>query len=44
MSEPSSGQGSTAVLFDIDGTLVDSNYIHVDAWSKAFFEARLTAP
>ncbi len=44
MSEPSSGQGSTAVLFDIDGTLVDSNYIHVDAWSRAFFEARLTAP
>ena len=25
-----------AVLFDIDGTLVDSNYSHVDAWVKAF--------
>ncbi|WP_022884607.1 HAD family hydrolase [Glaciibacter superstes] len=25
-----------AVLFDIDGTLVDSNYLHVDAWSRAF--------
>ena len=25
-----------AVLFDIDGTLVDSNYAHVDAWAKAF--------
>ena len=25
-----------AVLFDIDGTLVDSNYAHVDAWVKAF--------
>jgi HAD superfamily hydrolase (TIGR01509 family) len=24
-----------AVLFDIDGTLVDSNFLHVDAWSKA---------
>lgn len=24
-----------AVLFDIDGTLVDSNYIHVAAWSRA---------
>ncbi len=44
MSEPSSGQGSTAVLFDIDGTLVDSNYIHVDAWSRAFFEAGATVP
>ncbi|MBT2502494.1 HAD family hydrolase [Curtobacterium sp. ISL-83] len=30
---------STAVLFDIDGTLVDSNYAHVDAWSRAFREA-----
>ncbi|QEW03242.1 HAD family hydrolase [Microbacterium lushaniae] len=28
-----------AVLFDIDGTLVDSNYLHVDAWSRAFREA-----
>lgn len=27
------------VLFDIDGTLVDSNYLHVDAWSRAFAEA-----
>jgi HAD superfamily hydrolase (TIGR01509 family) len=27
-----------AVLFDIDGTLVDSNYLHVDAWSRAFEE------
>ena len=25
-----------AVLFDIDGTLVDSNYLHVDAWHRAF--------
>ncbi|MFJ6652410.1 HAD family hydrolase [Microbacterium sp. NPDC091313] len=24
------------VLFDIDGTLVDSNYLHIDAWSRAF--------
>lgn len=28
-----------AVLFDIDGTLVDSNYLHVDAWYRAFQEA-----
>jgi HAD superfamily hydrolase (TIGR01509 family) len=28
-----------AVLFDIDGTLVDSNYLHVDAWTRAFFAA-----
>ncbi len=28
-----------AVLFDIDGTLVDSNYLHIDAWQRAFAEA-----
>lgn len=28
-----------AVLFDIDGTLVDSNYLHVHAWYRAFEEA-----
>jgi len=27
-----------AALFDIDGTLVDSNYLHVEAWSRAFAE------
>ena len=25
-----------AVLFDVDGTLVDSNYLHVCAWLRAF--------
>ncbi|QCQ93285.1 HAD family hydrolase [Rhodococcus sp. SGAir0479] len=33
-----------AVLFDIDGTLVDSNYLHADAWHRAFTEAGLTVP
>ncbi|KQU55227.1 HAD family hydrolase [Rhodococcus sp. Leaf278] len=33
-----------AVLFDIDGTLVDSNYVHVDAWSRAFREAGRNVP
>jgi len=28
-----------AVLFDLDGTLVDSNYQHVDAWSEGLLEA-----
>lgn len=27
-----------AVLFDMDGTLVDSNYLHVHAWTQAFSE------
>lgn len=30
-----------AVLFDIDGTLIDSNGLNVDAWSDAFVEAGL---
>lgn len=30
-----------AVLFDIDGTLVDSNYLHVHAWQQAFTELEL---
>ncbi|MCU1583913.1 MAG: family hydrolase [Microbacteriaceae bacterium] len=29
---------SPAILFDIDGTLVDSNYMHVAAWSRALEE------
>lgn len=24
-----------AVLFDVDGTLVDSNYLHIEAWQRA---------
>ncbi len=34
----------TAVLFDIDGTLVDSNYLHVDAWSRAFEDVGRPVP
>jgi beta-phosphoglucomutase-like phosphatase (HAD superfamily) len=25
-----------AVIFDVDGTLVDSNNLHVEAWQEAF--------
>lgn len=32
----SSEKAAPAVLFDIDGTLVDSNYLHVHAWLRAF--------
>lgn len=31
-----------AVLFDIDGTLVDSNDLHVRAWIEAFAARGLT--
>ncbi len=33
-----------AVLFDIDGTLVDSNYLHVHAWQRAFTDMDLPVP
>lgn len=32
------------VLFDIDGTLVDTNYLHVDAWARAFNALGLVVP
>jgi HAD superfamily hydrolase (TIGR01509 family) len=35
---PGSAAAPPAVLFDIDGTLVDSNYLHVHAWCRAFAE------
>src|SRR5579864_7819755 len=30
---------STALIFDLDGTLVDTVYAHVFAWQRAFAEA-----
>lgn len=35
---PSTGLAIKAVFFDIDGTLVDSNDLHVAAWDEAFRE------
>jgi HAD superfamily hydrolase (TIGR01509 family) len=39
MTSPSIPKNISAVLFDIDGTLVDSNYAHVAAWMYAFHSA-----
>ena len=33
-----------AVLLDIDGTLVDTNYLHVDAWGRALADVGRPAP
>ena len=33
-----------AVLLDVDGTLVDTNYLHVLAWQRAFRRAGLELP
>jgi phosphoglycolate phosphatase-like HAD superfamily hydrolase len=32
MLDEESGSPASAVLFDVDGTLVDSNYLHIHAW------------
>ncbi len=32
-------KGAPGVLLDVDGTLLDSNYLHVIAWSRAFRDA-----
>ena len=36
--------GRPGVLFDVDGTLVDTNYLHTVAWSRAFREVGEWAP
>lgn len=36
--------GRAGVLFDLDGTLVDSNYLHTLAWSRALADAGEWAP
>ena len=44
------GEGSTGnglrpgILFDVDGTLVDTNYLHTLAWSRALRDADEWAP
>ncbi|MFC9556706.1 HAD family hydrolase [Rhodococcus sp. NPDC056960] len=35
---PQSPTSARAALFDVDGTLVDTNYLHVRAWQRAFRE------
>ncbi len=36
--------GRPGVLFDVDGTLVDTNYLHVLAWARALSDAGEWAP
>ncbi|MBV9208918.1 MAG: HAD family hydrolase [Actinobacteria bacterium] len=38
------GESVTAVLFDVDGTLVDSNYLHAVTWWQAFGQAGYAVP
>ena len=39
-----SNQAPGAVLFDLDGTLVDSNYQHALAWYRAFRDSGIVLP
>jgi HAD superfamily hydrolase (TIGR01509 family) len=34
----------TVVVLDVDGTLMDTNYLHVEAWARAFDELGYRAP
>jgi len=44
MSSPPRPDRRAAVLFDVDGTLVDSTYHHAMAWFRAFLRHDLTFP
>lgn len=39
-----SGSRRPGVLFDVDGTLADTNYLHTLAWSRALHDAGKWAP
>ena len=43
-TDPSPAPESCAVLFDIDGTLVDSTYHHALAWQRAFHDLDVSVP
>ncbi len=38
------GKGPSAALFDVDGTLVDTNYLHAVTWWEAFRQAGHKVP
>ncbi|MCP2032300.1 HAD superfamily hydrolase (TIGR01509 family) [Okibacterium sp. HSC-33S16] len=44
MTDAAPASSPTAILFDVDGTLVDSNYLHVEAWAHAFADLGVDVP
>lgn len=44
MADPDSRTRRRALLLDVDGTLVDSTYVHVSTWHRALDEAGATVP
>jgi beta-phosphoglucomutase-like phosphatase (HAD superfamily) len=43
-AQPSPATKMPAILFDLDGTLIDSNYQHVVAWSETLLAAGIVIP
>lgn len=43
-NDHSNGKGIRAVLFDVDGTLVDTNDLHAAAWREAFLQFGFDLP
>lgn len=43
-TQKTAGSEWPALLFDLDGTLIDSNYQHVAAWSEALLSAQIIIP
>src|SRR6202043_209252 len=41
---PSVATKMPAILFDLDGTLIDSNYQHVNTWSETLLAAGIVIP
>ena len=42
--EQKNGQGPAAALFDVDGTLADTNYLNTVTWWEAFSQAGHDVP
>lgn len=43
-AHPSAATKMPAILFDLDGTLIDSNYQHVNTWSETLLAAGIVIP
>ena len=43
-TQPSVATKMPAILFDLDGTLIDSNYQHVNTWSETLLAAGIVIP
>jgi HAD superfamily hydrolase (TIGR01509 family) len=44
LNRKEAGNVARVVVLDVDGTLMDTNYLHTEAWAQAFEEAGLQIP